>query len=37
MVGAGLILVGAVLVFLGLNVKHEDLAAREAAQGAHVG
>jgi hypothetical protein len=37
MVGAGLILVGAVLVFLGLNVKHEDLAAREAAHGAHVG
>jgi EmrB/QacA subfamily drug resistance transporter len=37
MVGAGLILVGAVLVFLGLSVKHEDLAAREAAHGAHVG
>ena len=31
MVGAGLILVGAVLVFLGLNVRHEDLAAREAS------
>ena len=37
MVGAALILVGAVLVFLGLSVKHEDLAAREAAHGAHVG
>jgi EmrB/QacA subfamily drug resistance transporter len=37
MVGAGLILVGAVLVFLGLNVRHEDLAAREATHGAHVG
>ncbi len=37
MVGAGLILVGALLVFLGLNVRHEDLAAREAAHGAHVG
>ena len=37
MVGAGLILVGALLVFLGLTVRHEDLAAREAAHGAHVG
>ena len=37
MVGAGLILVGALLVFLGLNVRHEDLAAREEAHGAHVG
>ena len=32
-----MILVGALLVFLGLNVKHEDLAAREEAHGAHVG
>jgi len=37
MVGAGMILAGAVLVFFGLNIKHETLAAQETAHGAHAG
>jgi EmrB/QacA subfamily drug resistance transporter len=37
LVGAGMIAVAAVLVLVALTVKHEELAAREAIQGAHIG
>ncbi|MEP6650711.1 MAG: MFS transporter [Lapillicoccus sp.] len=37
LVGAGMILVGAVVILLGLTVKHEELAAREDVAGPHVG
>jgi len=37
MVGAAMILAAALIVFVGLNIKHRDLAAQEAVQGANVG
>ena len=37
LVATGFLLVAVVLIFLGLNIRHEDLAAQEAAHGAHVG
>ena len=36
-VGAAMILVGSLVVFFGLNVKHEELASREGVAGPHLG
>ena len=32
-----MILVGSLVIFFGLNVKHEELASREAVAGPHLG
>jgi hypothetical protein len=37
LVGAAMILVGSLVIFFGLNVKHEELASREEVAGPHLG